>query len=187
VTATGGSGERGGSAGAGRKSSAPHPGAGRSGRDGHETQCDLGAQSENDPEYGAFICALMSGFDVSWGDVEAGTRFIVNALRGFGARHHFDLYHPEQVERGIEDAPPEGAARAAWMYGYRFEEHKGGRTTGRPGSTESDGNSRESDGSRKCSTREHVESIDKPGFCVWCDLPRSEWVPLVMRQEPSGG
>lgn len=24
---------------------------------------------------------------------------------------------------------------------------------------------------KPCSTREHIDSIDKPGFCVWCDAP----------------
>ena len=95
------------------------------------------------------------------GDVEAGTRYFVNALRGFGARHHFDLYHPDQVERGVEEAPAEALAHDEWMYGYRFVERKGAQTTGSRGSTESDGKSRESDGTR------------------------SEWVPLVMRKEPT--
>jgi hypothetical protein len=25
--------------------------------------------------------------------------------------------------------------------------------------------------SKPCSSREHIDSIDKPGFCVWCDAP----------------
>jgi hypothetical protein len=40
-------------------------------------------------------------------------------------RHHFDRYHPDQVERGISDAPPEGPARDAWLFGYRFVERQG--------------------------------------------------------------
>jgi hypothetical protein len=27
----------------------------------------------------------------------------------------------------------------------------------------------------KCSNGDHIDSIDKPGFCVWCDQPRAEW------------
>jgi hypothetical protein len=153
-------------------------------RDKHAL-CDLGAMSESHPCYAAMIRELINGFDVSAGDIEQGRSFIVNALRGFAMRHHFDRYHADLVEQGIKEAPaegPPGGARDAWLFGYRFVERKAGEL---PGAMKSDGNSRESDGTKKCATREHVESIDKPGFCVWCDLPRWEWVPLVMRKEPT--
>jgi hypothetical protein len=91
---------------------------------GEHTRCDLDAQAENDADYGLFISALLSGFEVPAGDVEAGTRYIVNALRGFSTRHHFDLYHPHQVEIGVEYAPPDEPDREAWMYGYLFSERK---------------------------------------------------------------
>lgn len=90
----------------------------------HHTLCDLGAMSENHPDYAAMIRVLINGFDVSMADIERGRSFIVNALRGFAMRHHFDRYHPDQVERGISDAPPEGPARDAWLFGYRFVERK---------------------------------------------------------------
>lgn len=89
-----------------------------------EARCDLGAQSESHPDYETFIRALINGPALA-GDVEAGGRFILNALRGFGMRHHFDRCHPDHVEMGIAAAPPEGPEHEAWLYGYRFIERKG--------------------------------------------------------------
>jgi hypothetical protein len=89
-----------------------------------QPRCDLSAQSESHPNYEAVIRALINGPALA-GDIEAGARFIVNALRGFGMRHHFECRHPDRVEEGIATAAPEEPDREAWLYGYRFTERAG--------------------------------------------------------------
>jgi hypothetical protein len=87
-------------------------------------RCDLAAQTESHPEHVAFVRALIDGFAVSEEDRAEGVRFLVYAMRGFGMRHHFDRYHPDQVELGITAAPVGGPARDAWLFGYRFVERE---------------------------------------------------------------
>jgi hypothetical protein len=85
----------------------------------------LWAQSESHPDYPALVRALVEGFGVPAEDVEQGAPLIFQALRGFGMRNHVDLFfRPDQVERGIEAAPPEGPDREAWLFGYRFVERE---------------------------------------------------------------
>lgn len=57
-------------------------------------------------------------------DPAVGGRFMLLAFRGFSVREHFDAHHPDQIERGVEMAPPAEADREAWLFGYRFVDAK---------------------------------------------------------------
>jgi hypothetical protein len=59
-------------------------------------------------------------------DPHVGGRFLALAFRGFSAREHFEAHHPDQIERGVEMAPPKEQDREAWLFGYRFVERKEG-------------------------------------------------------------